>query len=189
MAGESENAIASDFQKRGQYITRQAIAKRRKREGWHEEANPLILPAAGNPPSFDHLAGMKHWGKRSEENATKVVGWLQATGNLRLAAKSVGVEQAALSQWMSDDPQFAAEVERANIEFCLARIDEIVAAGRRGDWKASEKLLALHPLTREDFAAADSEGKGVTINLQFNVAREAVQADSQVVEVKAIDVG
>src|SRR3546814_15518784 len=102
-AGEAENAIAEDLTARGNKISKQAIRKRRMREGW--AVNPSAVkvkgaataweraelppPATGNqlmPGPSRSATQIAHLGRRPPENAPIILAALPHSGHETLAA-------------------------------------------------------------------------------------------------------
>lgn len=170
-AGEAENAIAEDLTANGMKISKQGIRKRRQKEGW--KVNPsavkvrqaaeawqqsgLVDTATARQLTTGASRGstqLVNWGCRTPENAQKILGHVSLTGDIRLAARSVGIHPDTLKRWRDDDPDFAALLDAANAEFCLSRVQDIAKASERGDWKAGDRLLQTNDLTRETYAIA-----------------------------------
>ena len=203
-AGEAENAIAEDLTSRGMKISKQAIRKRRVKEGWTQDPRQRKVAEAAkawqptvatqNQTGNQLATGANrsttqivNWGCRTPDNAAQILAYVQLTGDTRLAARAVGIHHDTLKRWRESDPDFAAQLEAANAEFCLGHVEAISKAGRRGDWKASDRLLQTNPLTKEAYGQAGSGGgQGLTVNLRFNLERGAIPRDEDIVEIESI---
>ena len=204
-AGEPCNAIAKDLTARGMKISKQAILKRRDREGWKvspsaEKVGRLAtawqrseLPetATGNQlatgPSRS-ATQIANWGRRTPENAAIILASIEEYGNAGLAAQAAGIAPNTLKRWRDDDPDFGEQIDAANAKFCAKHMTNVTKASDRGDWKAAEKLLKVNPLTKDEWSdGPGSGGRGLNINFTFN--RGAVPDEAEIIDVEAEEIG
>lgn len=203
-AGEAENAIAEDLTARGMKISKQAIRKRRIKEGW--EINPSAVKVKGAatawqraelPPTTtgNQLAAgpsrsatqIANWGRRTPENAAIILASVEQHGNATIAAQAAGIHPDTLRRWRESDPDFAAQLDAANGKFCATHMTNVAKASDRGDWKAAERLLAVNPLTKEDWGQGQSGGSGgITVNLKFALTRGAIPRDEDIIEIETV---
>ena len=195
--------IAKRMAEQGHKISRQSIDKRANKEGW--SANPQAVkvrqaadawrPAVTtNSATRDTLSTgpsrsatqIANWGKRTPENAAEILAHVQLTGDEKLAARAVGIHPDTLKNWKDSDPDFSAQVSKAQAMFCGERVQEIRKAGERGDWKASDRLLAVNPLTKEDYGQqGQSGGTGITLNFNFPRATESPR-EEDIIDVEPV---
>jgi hypothetical protein len=203
-AGKAANAIARDMTAQGNKISKQAILKRSNREGWAsnpqaakvreaaEKWQPIVAThsqtgnqlATGPSRSATQIA---NWGKRTPENAAHILAQVELTGDQRLAARSTGIHPDTLKRWRDDDQDFADQLDAANAKFCQAQVGYVVEAGKRGDWKASDKLLQVNPMTREDWGGTgQGGGHGLVVNFRFDLNRGAIPCDEDIIEIETV---
>lgn len=181
----------------GGKVTRQAIAKKAKRDGWRHGGGSLVptggsqaVPGGGNtePPEPSELVA--HWApavyerlKGLEKDSASLRGLQTALnayalgGTHRMAAAFAGVSEKTWITWREDCPLLAdaiLEIQAAQASRHLKRID---AAGSRGDWKADEALLKANPHTRDDWKGTEGKQGGVKIEIVFgaNMPPEAMR--------------
>ena len=149
-------------------VTRQAIDKRAKKEGWSrdagnqqpggwlavaEQTNIIDEPRVGATP--EKLAG--------------ILEALSAGGTQEIACRANGISPDTFRRWCERDKALAHAVDAAKSQRALKRIGNIEKAGDRGDWKASAYLLERDEQTKGSFGGHTGSG-GITIVL--NIPRE-----------------
>src|SRR3546814_5438097 len=141
-AGEAENAIAEDLTARGNKISKQAIRKRRMREGW--AVNPSAVKVKGAATAWERaelpptatgnqlMAGpsrsatqIANWGRRTPENAAIILAAVEQYGNVTLAAQAAGISPNTLKRWRDDDPDFGEQIDTANAKFCAMHASNV----------------------------------------------------------------
>lgn len=144
-SGESTSVIARDYQ-----ITRQAIDKRAKKQGWRDpiQANGHDVPITA-------------------DTREKILDALRNGVPLKIAATSVGTTYNQLLAWRKADMEFSDEVEQARADHLANLHREIFAASGRGDWKAAQAMLQASPETKADWTSKSGRGEGV---IKVNVA-------------------
>jgi len=164
--GETPSAIS-----RACDVTRQAIDKRVKREGWTRVADTpsgrLQLALAATPRQTPPLA--RHHG-RSDAAAIDVVKLLEAGATLSQAAAGIGMTPSAFKHWRDADADLDTAVREACAAFGRSQVGNVVAAADRGDARAAQWLLEKHPGTREEFGGGSGSG-GPTLVVHINVPR------------------
>lgn len=203
-AGKPANAIAKDMTAQGDKISKQAILKRAKREGWannpqaakvRQAAEAWQPIAATHSQTGNQLATgpdrsatqIANWGKRTLENAAHILAQVELTGDQKLAARSAGIHPDTLKRWRESDSDFAEQLDAANAKFCAEHIGNVSKASERGDWKAAERLLSVNPMTKEDWGGSGQAGHGgITVNLKFDLQRGAIPRDEDIIEIEAV---
>lgn len=201
-AGQSANSIAKEMTARGDKISKQAILKRSNKEGWTADPQkrkvkeaadrwqPIVAThsdtgnqlATGPSRSATQIA---NWGKRTPENAAEILGRVEMTGDQKLAARTVGIHPDTLRRWRESDENFAAQLDAATAAFLEGQYCNVVRAGERGDWKASERLLSVNPMTKEDWGqtATGGGGPGIVVNLKFDLQRATVPDQAEIIDI------
>lgn len=169
-AGEAMGSVA-----RRMGVSRQAISKRAKKEGWSpttdaeviagtDTARRLAAPVTG---ADRRLAAE---GRRSPATMQRVLDMLATGASVAMAARRVGMSPDALHDWFRADAAFKRAAEAAGAEFGASLVERIAEAGRRGDWRADAHLLDRHPATRDEFGPRHAEGAqgGGRILIQIN---------------------
>ncbi len=189
--GETAYALAREFP-----ITRQAIEKRARREGWLRpsgrwdeaaRATPTALRIADPRTPEDRMIAAH--GRRTPEIAVAILNRVEAGASESLAARALGLDPATLRKWKSEDPEFELLLMSARHDCLAAKVRRIHAAGER-DWRADAWALERAPETREEFGNS-LPGAGGAVEVIINVGdARAVRAGERVVprEAEPIDV-
>lgn len=163
-SGTTSYQLAKDYP-----ITRQAIDKRAKAEGWSRDAgfqqpggwlgvacqtNIIDEPRVGATPEL--LAG--------------VLEAVSQGGTQEIAARAAGISPDTLRRWCERDKSLANAIDAAKSQRALKRMQNIDKAGDRGDWKASAYLLERDDLTKASFGGHSSGG----VTIVLNIPREPV---------------
>lgn len=203
-AGKAANAIAKDMTAQGDKISKQAILKRAGREGW--KVNPSAVKVRGVATAWEEaelpptatgnqlMAGpsrsatqIANWGRRTPENAVRILTNLAEHGDIKLAAQAAGIHPDTLKRWRESDADFAGQVESAQAQFLQTRLGNVVRAGDRGDWKADQWLLSKNEVTKDTYGEVNSGGTGgITVNLKFDLQRGAIPRDEDIIEIEAV---
>ncbi len=138
-------------------VTRQAIEGRRDRHGWErdEAAAALVETETGQrvtEPATRADRRIIANGKRTIANMELVLEMLMEGSSVRMAAQRIGMASTTLHDWMKGDQDFARMAAAAEAEAGLQNLEQVRAAGARGEWKASAWLLERMRVSREDFA-------------------------------------
>lgn len=169
--GESANALAKEFP-----VTRQAIEKRVRRQGWPRDETAIKLSQSLTTSRMQHPVTqsdrlLARAGKRTPENGAKVLELLRYGVPLATAGRIVGVSDDCLRGWIAEDADFAALVEAARHEAVAKRVVRLDQAGERGDWRADAWFLERAPLSRGEFVV-QSDKTPVDIQFILNVPRD-----------------
>ncbi|PWS37783.1 hypothetical protein DFH01_00225 [Falsiroseomonas bella] len=146
-------------------ISREAVRKRVRKEGWErtpdadalaltDTARRLSQPATGTDHRMVNGGGGS---KRSMTNAQRLLDMLACGATVTLAAKRLGMAPLSVRRWLEQDEQLAAMVEQAQAEFASGLVDNIRDAGKR-DWRASFALLEKMPVSRDEFGEQPNIG-------------------------------
>lgn len=184
-------------------VSRQAILKRARKEGWLQGINGTRALVAGGTdggvPSLpdggsvelespETLAGK--WGgpissklveagkvgvtRRGVERA--LAGYAYGATH-KAAARLAGVTEATWIHWREDCPDLQQAIEELQSLEGIRDLQKIRAAGDRGDWKANEAKLRANPMMKEAWREEGKGSGGVTINFTFgpNMPTEAMR--------------
>ena len=155
LAGESVHEIAKSY---NGLITRQSIDKRAKKEGWAARALATIRRSQSLTDSR---------GRRTPENAQKIISLIAEGISVQKACKSVGFSETTFRSWLEADQDFDAEFHEAKLQWERERVANIARAEGRGDWKASAYRLENHESTRSEYQPKPTGGGGVTVVLNI----------------------
>ena len=155
LAGESVRDIATSY---NGLITRQAIDKRAKKEGWAGRALATIRMK---------MALIDQRGARSQENAQKIISLIAEGISVQKACRSAGFSEETFRAWLADDSELDAAFEAARLDWERQRVANIARAEGRGDWKASAYRLEKHEFTADQYAPR--EHTGATISVTLNI--------------------
>ena len=139
-------------------IARNTLLDRIKRYKWDEKASRGYLDTGTKVRDVENLA-----------SKSVILGYLEESGLFNHAAAKAGITYATLKNWRDKDPEFNTQCFQA----LSRRADKHLTAMNNAaetDWKAAERLLAINPVTKEDFAKTENAGGG-TINVQINIPR------------------
>lgn len=157
-AGEKVTHIADTVD-----VTRQAISKRAKKEGWSQEGAKQLNVVA-ELPSLQ--AGNQNI--RTPEAVSLILSEISQGTPKHLAANMAGMGVDTLNTMLKTDPAFSRLYREARARRLAQHVKNIHDAGDRGDWKASLKVLETAEETREEWGGKD---KGNTLNVLINVPR------------------
>jgi hypothetical protein len=155
-AGATYSAIG-----RRHKVTRQAVTKRALREQWQRSPDAAALAKTDTArrleqpatPQERRLAAGVGGSKRSMSAAQRLVDMLGLGATPAIAAKRLGMSEAAVRVWLEQDPQLAALCEQAQGDFVASLVERIGEAAAR-DWRAAAHLVERHPASREEYQPA-----------------------------------
>jgi hypothetical protein len=189
-AGWNPPSIAKLFTEEGASITRQAIAKRANKEGWtrcQEEEGAQAASAVPARQTAPAPASSRFLVPLTAEAEEALADSLRNGCTERIAAKRIGVTLDALTAWKDGDPAFAKRLEQAAADFAGESLGRIVAAGKRGDWKADQFMVQNHPLTKDEFGEKGKGGNGgLIVNLKFDLQRGAVPREEDIITIEPL---
>ena len=191
-AGEGFTSVAKDYE-----ITRQAIQKRCKREGWLKgkdrtmavrrekfKRNQALQPSATLQPETQPqpvvVAQPSAFVVDQADKRSAALELLRDGVPRKHAAQSVGIGETTLLRWINEDDGFGAEVRAAESAAVALRVRRIGRAGER-DWRADSWFLER---TQRDSFGSDN-AKGGAVNVQINIERDA--KGTEPVRIESID--
>ena len=210
-AGESASALAKELG-----CSRQAIAKRAKKEGWWdfdriaspapETKSDPVTPEPVTPQTTEPVTSpavpiivtkgrskspLDRYGLRTTENAELAVRLATEGKTYVMIAARLGMSPSALKAWRDDDSAFDTALQDAMGVYVGDRMDDVTKAARRGDAKAAQWAIERHPLTRDELGSGRGGSGGMTV-VVVNVPRNAEQlaefeATGRIERAKVID--
>lgn len=157
-------------------VSRQAIEARARREGWQRATRETLDVAARLTADPETRAGA--WsGNREPEQLARIIRTYALTGNRGLAAQAGGISADTLARWLKEQPEFAAEMQRARA-VNLGDWAEHVHHAAISDWRAARWLIETSPELRDQYAPPQREQKGgPAIHITLNVPRTPEEAE------------
>jgi hypothetical protein len=181
---ETPHAISKALKAKGAPISRHAIEKRAKKNGWQPGVQPETHLAALATQTAEIIEKVKNdpdgasigerrialFSDRSPQLASEILTLIGCGFTLPDIAKLCNQPESTLRLWVKDDTKFAAEFERVRVRAVAEQINRIHKAGE-SDWKANAWLLERSPLTRDRFTGVASRGSGPAVQVVVNVPR------------------
>ena len=175
--GESIYPISKDYD-----ISRQAIEKRAKKNGWiktqkvvriarenakvvNGEKKVATSSIATMQPKKKHI---QRFFKDTPETKDAILTLLKEGNPKMIAAQCAGVSLDSLNRWVEKDSDFAVLVRQAESVAVQDRLQNIKKAGDRGDWKADSWYLER---TQRQIFGNENNKLGA-MNLQINIMRD-----------------
>jgi hypothetical protein len=155
IAGESAYSIAKDLP-----VSKTAILKRVKRDGWTREANGIV--------SEKHRGGFPDLGQDCPANRQRVIERLASGFNYDVAAMAIGVTTDQLRSWRRADPDFERQCRAAKSQ-PLGKAQMTMARESERDWKAANAVLRSAEETRDQYAP--NAGGGPKLEVVININR------------------
>ena len=175
-------------------VSRQAINKRIKKEGWVQSGKPIkrMISGATNNATATKTDATKEmivksslvqmFSKDSPEVREEILRYLADGVPKQIAAESTGISEKTFYDWVRKDESFAISVRAAERKAVIDRVQRIGKAGKRGDWKADSWYLER---TQKQIFGNDNNKLGA-MNLQININRgtseELVTLDAETVD-------
>ena len=156
--GESLNSIADSVD-----VTRQAIAKRRDKEGWVIEAQVTGLPATIPMELITH----------QDERKALILKALSEGKRYKVAAGYAGVSEDSERRWRKEDESYRLAVYRAKA-WHLGRLEGNIGDAADRDWKAAAYLLERDPMTKSQYKQ-NTDGPGVAVQFNIGINRDEVK--------------
>jgi len=173
--GETSTQIARDVD-----VTRQAIDKKAKKEGWQRQS-------ADSPMNWLQLAENTYIcaSKSSDKRTPGIVGAILDSISRGvpqgIAAKMVGVSPSTLTKWKREDPELVRLMSMAGSQAVDVYVQLIRKAGER-DWKAVRFLLENHPEAAEDYGQKSKSSGPLIVNFGFEPNFKPLVIDGEIVE-------
>lgn len=173
--GENFTAVARDYE-----VSRQAIQKRCKKEGWVADKpittavrrelhkrNQAMQPVAEVQPVQPVKAQPKASVLGRQDKRAAVLELLAEGVPKAHAAPVAGISEATLHRWMNEDERFKSDVRAAESAAVALRVQRIGRAGEK-DWRADSWYLER--TQRATFGSDAHKGGGVAV--QINIVRD-----------------
>ena len=173
--GENFTAVARDYE-----VSRQAIQKRCKKEGWVADKpittavrrelhkrNQAMQPVAEVQPVQPVKAQPKASVLGRQDKRAAVLELLAEGVPKAHAAPVAGISEATLHRWMNEDECFKSDVRAAESAAVALRVQRIGRAGEK-DWRADSWYLER--TQRATFGSDAHKGGGVAV--QINIVRD-----------------
>jgi DNA invertase Pin-like site-specific DNA recombinase len=173
--GENFTAVARDYE-----VSRQAIQKRCKKEGWIADKpitmavrrqlhkrNQAMQPVAEVQPVQPVKAQPKASVLSRQDKRAAVLELLAEGVPKAHAAPVAGISEATLHRWMNEDDRFKSDVRAAESAAVALRVQRIGRAGEK-DWRADSWYLER--TQRATFGSDAHKGGGVAV--QINIVRD-----------------
>ena len=165
-SGDTATVIAGDHD-----VSRQAIEKRAKKQGWGSDAAlSRLRHATAVTVLHRDPSARDRWGLRTPENAELAIGLAEIGAPYAVIAARMGMTPPALKAWRDSEPDFDRALNDGYAAHAAARLGDTNSAAQRGDAGAAKWLLERNPLTRDDFGGKDG-ASGPTLIVQINVPR------------------
>jgi len=174
--GETSTHIARDVD-----VTRQAIDKKAKKEGWQRQSadSPMNwLQLAENT----YICASKSSDKRTPEIVGAILDSISRGVPQGMAARAAGVAPNTFTKWKREDPELVRLISMAGAQAAAKYVQRIDRAGERGDWKADKYLLENHPEAREEFGKKSGGSSPLIVNFGFEPKFEPLVIDGEIVE-------
>ena len=191
-SGESLNAMAKDYN-----ISRQAITKRAKKEGWLASnkkvrlAKKVVATVTKEKVATDKVAlqpfgnyVQKHQ-KDKPETIDSILGLLRSGNPRKIAVQASGISMDRFMRWMKEDHSFADNIRKAESMAVADRMQNIAAAGKRGDWKAD--TWVLERTHREIFGEKESKNNSLAVQININRDTDKESINISTTDTKSVE--
>lgn len=184
------DGVSATFLEKQYPVSRQAIMRRVKLEGWSRHVSdeltvtaPVSSPATTGQTTTRELSPQDRYGMRTAENETLAVEMASRGATFSMIAGRVGMTVPALKQWRDANPDFETRIQDAMSSFAEARMADITAASERGDARAAQWTLERHSMTRAELGGKE-QGGGPTLQIILNVPRgtEPITIEGETIE-------
>jgi len=128
---------------------------------------PGTLPDGILDGALDDLAGKS---AVSNDLLHAFIKMLRNGCTVRLACAASRIDVNTLDNWCKASRVLNRAVDQAQALFATEVVGHLLAAGRIGDWKASEALLSRHPFLKDEWAHAQARNTaGGNIQVVLNI--------------------
>jgi len=191
-SGEPLLRISKDYD-----ISRQAIIKRSKKEGWLDSNKKVrlakkIVTSVTKHESVTQKTEVKPFShhvqksfKDKPETVDSILRLLREGNPRKIAAQASGISVHSLSRWIDKDEQFANNVRKAESMAVADRLQNITKAGKRGDWKADSWFLER--TQRDIFGDKDSKNNSLAVQININRGSSEETVDIHTTDNKSVD--
>ena len=155
----------SKLAKRFPEVSRQAIDQMAQRHDWIKPEQSIVAYDLQFPGLIDSV-------KYTDARAKLILDALRNGASKLVASGLAKISHQTIANWMEKDTAFAAAVIQAQAQHVNDMKGHIVAAAP-DDWKAADRLLQTHELTRAEHGNA---GQGQSqVNVVININRPPIE--------------
>ena len=161
-------------------ISRQAIDQMVHKEGWtRDKLLPKHLPIPGG------LNDLLTNTSATPEAIAVILESFQQGNSQNVTAAIAGFTHQTLANWRSKYPDFEAAVKKAQASHAARMVNHMTAAAPR-DWRAADRLLQVHEMTKADHLPQGADTGQAKVNVVININRPAIEGqpgdNAQVIE-------
>ena len=123
--------------------------------------------------------------KDKPETIDSILGLLRSGNPRKIAVQASGVSMDSFLRWVREDMSFADNVRKAESMAVADRLQNISAAGKRGDWKADTWVLER---THKDiFGEKESKNNNLAVQININRGDKEEIVDIHTTDTKSVD--
>ena len=191
-SGEPLLRVSMDYD-----ISRQAIIKRSRKEGWLDSNKKIrlakkVVTGVTKEKSVTLKSVAKPFSKYIQKHAKdkpetidSILGLLRSGNPRKIAVQASGVSMDSFLRWVREDMSFADNVRKAESMAVADRLQNISAAGKRGDWKADTWVLER---THKDiFGEKESKNNNLAVQININRGDKEEIVDIHTTDTKSVD--
>lgn len=191
-SGEPLLRVSKDYD-----ISRQAIIKRSRKEGWLDSNKKIrlakkVVTGVTKEKSVTLKSVAKPFSKYIQKHAKdkpetidSILGLLRSGNPRKIAVQASGVSMDSFLRWVREDMSFADNVRKAESMAVADRLQNISAAGKRGDWKADTWVLER---THKDiFGEKESKNNNLAVQININRGEKEDIVDIHTTDTKSVD--
>ena len=191
-SGEPLLRVSKDYD-----ISRQAIIKRSRKEGWLDSNKKIrlakkVVTGVTKEKSVTLKSVAKPFSKYIQKHAKdkpetidSIHGLLRSGNPRKIAVQASGVSMDSFLRWVREDMSFADNVRKAESMAVADRLQNISAAGKRGDWKADTWVLER---THKDiFGEKESKNNNLAVQININRGDKEEIVDIHTTDTKSVD--
>ena len=191
-SGEPLLRVSKDYD-----ISRQAIIKRSRKEGWLDSNKKIrlakkVVTGVTKEKSVTLKSVAKPFSKYIQKHAKdkpetidSILGLLRSGNPRKIAVQASGVSMDSFLRWVREDMSFADNVRKAESMAVADRLQNISAAGKRGDWKAD--TWVLERTHREIFGEKESKNNSLAVQININRGDKEEIVDIHTTDTKSVD--
>jgi len=183
LGGESATYLATQYE-----VSRQAIIKRARKEGWARDSRTVRKPVAVSthvtrpvevPESVGrNMSPKDRYGLRTRANARTALELARQGMPVTAIAACCGMTASAFKHWRNAELDLETALQAAYADYCFELLETINEAADRGDVSAAIWLLERHPLTRDDYGKRKASDDG-GLHVIVRVPRAAPPAEGE----------
>jgi len=191
-SGEPLLRVSKDYD-----ISRQAIIKRSRKEGWLDSNKKIRLAEKvvtgvtkeksvtlkSVPKPFSKYI-QKH-AKDKPETIDSILGLLRSGNPRKIAVQASGISMDSFMRWLKENQSFADNVRKAESMAVADRMQNIANAGKRGDWKAD--TWVLERTHREIFGEKESKNNSLAVQININRDTDKESINISTTDTKSVE--